>query len=100
EGKVATVTVNRPQALNALNLATLATLAEVESTLGMDPDLVVGILTGAGEKAFVAGADIAEMAEMGPREARSFAEAGSQLMNAIETSDKVWIAMVNGFALG
>jgi enoyl-CoA hydratase len=100
DGRIATVTVNRPKSLNALDLSTMAALTEIESMLGMDPDVAVVVLTGAGEKAFVAGADIAEMAAMGPREARSFSEAGAHLMNAIETSDKVWIAMVNGFALG
>jgi hypothetical protein len=58
------------------------------------------VLTGAGEKAFVAGADIAEMQELSPLQAQAFAEMGGALGTAIETSEKAWIAAVNGFALG
>jgi enoyl-CoA hydratase len=100
EGPVATVTINRPQALNALNSRTVTELLELSTELEMDPGVRVIILTGAGEKAFVAGADIGEMAEMRPREARHFAELGGALMTAIEASDKPWIAAINGFALG
>jgi enoyl-CoA hydratase len=97
---VATITINRPKALNALNSHTVNELLEASHDLEIDPDVRAIILTGAGEKAFVAGADIAEMAEMRPREARHFAELGHGLADAIEGSDKVWIAAVNGFALG
>jgi enoyl-CoA hydratase len=100
EGPVATVTINRPKARNALNSKTVTELLEASTELEMDPAVRVVILTGAGDKAFVAGADIAEMAEMRPREARHFAELGGALMTAIESSDKPWIAAVNGFALG
>jgi enoyl-CoA hydratase len=100
EGAVAVVSVNRPKALNALNSKTVTELLELSTELEMDPAVRVVILTGAGEKAFVAGADISEMAEMRPREARHFAELGGALMTAIEASDKPWIAAVNGFALG
>jgi enoyl-CoA hydratase len=100
EGAVAVVTVNRPKALNALDTRTVTELIEAATELEMDPSVRAVILTGAGEKAFVAGADIAEMAEMGPREARHFAELGGELMSAIERSDKAWIAAVGGFALG
>jgi enoyl-CoA hydratase len=100
EGAVATVTMNRPKALNALNSGTVTELLEASTELEMDPDVRVVILTGGGEKAFVAGADIAEMADLRPREARHFAELGGALASAIETSDKPWIAAVNGFALG
>ncbi len=58
------------------------------------------MLTGAGDKAFVAGADIAEMQELSPTQAHAFAEMGGALGQSIETSDKPWIAAVNGFALG
>jgi enoyl-CoA hydratase len=100
EGAVAVVTINRPKALNALSSKTVTELLELSTELEMDPAVRAVILTGAGEKAFVAGADISEMAEMRPREARHFAELGGALMTAVETSDKPWIAAVNGFALG
>ena len=100
EGPVATVTINRPKALNALSSKTVTELLELSTELEMDPGVRVIILTGGGDKAFVAGADIAEMAEMRPREARHFAELGGALMTAVEASDKPWIAAVNGFALG
>jgi enoyl-CoA hydratase len=95
EGAVATVTITREKALNALNAEVLQELLEVD--VG---DALVVVLTGAGEKSFVAGADIAAMAGMDRTQGRAFADLGGRLMNAIETSDKVWIAMVNGFALG
>src|SRR5450755_2587107 len=100
DGAVATITINRPAARNALNSQTITELLELSTELEMDPNVRAIVLTGAGEKAFVAGADIAEMTDMRPREARHFAELGGALMNAIETSDKPWIAAVNGFALG
>src|SRR6266545_2523915 len=100
EGAVAVVTLNRPKALNALNSKTVTELLELSTELEMDPGVRVVILTGGGDKAFVAGADISEMAEMRPREARHFGELGGALMTAIETSDRPWIAAVNGFALG
>jgi enoyl-CoA hydratase len=100
EGAVATVTLNRPKALNALNTQTVTELLQLSTDLEANPAVRAVVLTGAGEKAFVAGADITEMADMRPREARHFAELGGALMTAIETSDKPWIAAVNGFALG
>lgn len=100
EGPIAIVTVNRPRALNALDSATLAELTRAAHELDADPEVRVVILTGAGEKAFVAGADISEMKDMGPREATAFAEMGGELMRAIESSSKPWIAAVGGFALG
>jgi enoyl-CoA hydratase len=100
DGPVATVTVNRPKALNALNTHTITEILELSTDLEANPNVRAVILTGAGEKAFVAGADISEMSEMRPREARHFAELGGALMTAIETSDKPWVAAVNGFALG
>ena len=100
EGAVAIATINRPKARNALNSKTITELLEMSTELEMDPGVRAVILTGAGDKAFVAGADIAEMSEMRPREARHFAELGGALMSAIESSDKPWIAAVNGFALG
>src|SRR5215813_3427456 len=100
EGAVATVTINRPKALGALNTHTVTELLELSTDLEANPNVRAVVLTGSGDKAFVAGADISEMSEMRPREARHFAELGGALMTAIETSDKPWIAAVNGFALG
>lgn len=100
EGPIATIAIDRPKAMNALNPQAITELIEVSTELEMDSGVRVVLLTGVGEKAFVAGADIGEMATMGPREARHFAEIGGALMSAIEASDKPWIAVVNGFALG
>lgn len=100
EAAVATVTVNRAKALNALNSKTIAELAQVQAELEKDSEIRAVILTGHGEKAFVAGADISEMASLGPRGALRLAQAGGILASAIEGSSKPWIAAVNGFALG
>lgn len=97
---VATVTINRPKALNALNEATLKELLRLFTTIKEDPAVKVVILTGAGEKAFVAGADIAEMQPIDAVTGRQFALLGHQLAAAIETLPKPVIAAVNGFALG
>lgn len=96
---VAYVTVNRPEALNALNKQVLTELYEVFTEIDKDDSVLVAILTGEG-KAFVAGADIAEMANLNTLEARAFAEAGHLTMNTIENVSKPVIAAVNGFALG
>ena len=97
QGEVARVTINRPGALNSLNWATLSDLLAALEQVGTAR---VVILTGAGEKAFVAGADIAEMSQMTPREARRFAELGHAICDAIEEHRAPFIAAVNGFALG
>ena len=99
-GSIRRITVDRPDKLNALNAATLdALLAAFEQAAG-DPTVRVVVLTGAGPKAFVAGADIAEMAALRPVEGRDFSLRGQRLMRRIETLPKPVIAMVNGFALG
>ena len=100
EAGVATVTVNRPDKLNALNRATIEELHRCFDVLGSDPAVRVVILRGAGEKAFVAGADIGELAEMSSSEAERLATRGQELMNRIENLGKPVIAAVNGFALG
>lgn len=100
EEGVAVVTVNRPESLNALNSAVLA---ELECTLyGIEQDQTVKavVLTGAGEKAFVAGADIKEMAPMTSFEGHRFAQQGQRLVLFIEKMSKPVIAAVNGYALG
>jgi enoyl-CoA hydratase len=97
---IATVTVNRPRALNALNEETLGELLACFEGLESDVSVRAVILTGAGEKAFVAGADIAAMKDLDVVAARNFALLGHQVMNVIEHLSKPVIAAVNGFALG
>ena len=99
-GPVALLTLNRPKALNALNQPLLARLAERLREIASDADVRVVVLTGAGEKAFVAGADIAEMADYDPATAQFFALAGQTVLNHIGSLGKPVIAAVNGFALG
>lgn len=100
EAGIATVTVNRPDKLNALNGATIAELQRCFDGLAADPAVRVVILRGAGEKAFVAGADIGELAAMSASEAETLACRGQELMNRIENLGKPVIAAVGGFALG
>lgn len=100
EGKTALVTIDRPRALNALNPETLAELLELFSELAENDELVGVILTGAGEKAFVAGADISAMQHYDALAGREFGKLGHKVMSAIEQFPKPVIAAVNGFALG
>lgn len=97
---VATVTVNRPDKLNALNAATVEELTACFTALARDPEVRSVLLTGAGEKAFVAGADIAELAQLSPVQAERLAARGQALMDLIERLGKPVVAAVNGFALG
>ncbi|NCQ35225.1 hypothetical protein GW813_09185, partial [bacterium] len=97
---IATVTVNRPDKLNALNRATVAELSACFSALAGDETVRVVLLTGAGEKAFVAGADISELADLRADQAERYALDGQRLMDLIENLGKPVIALVNGFALG
>lgn len=94
------ITINRPDKLNALNRATLSELHVAFQAAGADDAVRVVVLTGAGPKAFVAGADIAEMNGLTPVQARDFSRLGQSLMQRIETLGKPVIARVNGFALG
>jgi len=100
DGGVAVVTLNRPSVLNALNRATLRELGAAMAELRDDEAVRAVILTGAGEKAFVAGADIRELAELTPVGGQAYAAAGQRLFDAIEQLGKPVIAAVNGFALG
>ncbi|MCJ0825126.1 enoyl-CoA hydratase-related protein [Luteimonas sp. 50] len=99
-GAVRLLTVNRPDKLNALNGATLDALHAAFDAAAGDPGVRAVVLTGAGPKAFVAGADIAEMAALTPVQGRDFSLRGQRMMRAVETLSKPVVAMVNGFALG
>jgi enoyl-CoA hydratase len=98
-GQVGLITINRPEALNALNRAVLQELNEVLDAVDLETTRCL-VITGAGEKAFVAGADIAEMCCMNESEARIFSETGNTLFRKIETFPIPVIAAVNGYALG
>lgn len=100
QGAIRVLAVNRPDKLNALNAATLDALLAAFEAAADDPGVRVVVLTGTGPKAFVAGADIAEMADLRATEGRDFSLRGQRLMRRIETLPKPVIAMVNGFALG
>jgi enoyl-CoA hydratase len=97
---VATITINRPSALNALNTPTTDDLLRAIEALGADVSVRVVIITGAGEKSFVAGADIKELADLTPARGQTHARRGQQVFDAIEQLGKPVIAAVNGFALG
>ncbi|MDR1965311.1 MAG: enoyl-CoA hydratase/isomerase family protein [Synergistaceae bacterium] len=97
---VFTITMSRPKALNALNRATLEELDKAVAEAEANGNAKVLIITGAGEKAFVAGADIAEMSGFTPLEGREFGMLGQRVFSHIENSDKPVIAAVNGYALG
>lgn len=97
---VATVSINRPDKLNALNQATLVELADLISALEKDQEIRVIVLTGQGPKAFVAGADITEINGLSATQAHAFSRQGQALMSMIEHLEKPVIAMINGFALG
>ncbi len=97
---VAILTINRPQAMNAMNSRALEELALAVDDAANDSSVKVLVITGSGDKAFVAGADIAEMKDMVPPEALDFAMRGHAVMDAIEKMPKPVIAAVNGFALG
>ncbi len=97
---IATVTVNRPDKLNALNKATIQELDQCFSSLKDDTSARVVVLRGSGEKAFVAGADINELANMTASEAEILASGGQRLMDRIENLGKPVVAAIGGFALG
>ena len=96
---IAIITIDRPDALNALNLDVLKELDQIISQAGADEDVYVLVITGAG-RAFVAGADIGQMKDLEPDTARDFGEYGNSVFSKIEDLPKPVIAAVNGFALG
>lgn len=99
-GAIRVVTVNRPDKLNALNRETLGELDHVFAAAAVDDAVRVVVLRGAGPKAFVAGADISELATLTPVQARDFSRFGQQMMLRVEHLGKPVIAMIGGFALG
>ncbi len=99
KGNYAVITINREQALNALNSEVLDDLDKVISSIDLDVVRAV-VLTGAGEKSFVAGADIGEMSTLSKAEGEAFGKKGNDIFRKIETCPIPFIAAVNGFALG
>ncbi|MDH5365842.1 MAG: enoyl-CoA hydratase-related protein [Cyclobacteriaceae bacterium] len=93
-------TITRPESLNALNIQTMDEIRMLTQSIYEKPEIKAAIITGSGEKAFVAGADIKEIAELNELNARKFAEKGQEIFALIENCEKPIIAAVNGFALG
>ena len=100
DGGVAVVTIDRPDALNALNLETLTALRDRLRELAADEEARVVVLTGGGEKAFVAGADIKYMSGLDVEQAKAWGALGHEAAHLLETMPKPTIAAINGFALG
>ena len=96
----AVATINRPKALNALNSEVLSDLDELVQTVSADADIRALVITGSGEKAFVAGADIGEMSTLTPAEGEAFGKHGNDVFRKLETLPIPTIAAINGFALG
>lgn len=100
DGPLALLTVDRPEAMNVLDVPTIAELDQAWRDLEEDAEVRCVVVTGAGDDAFVAGADIEAMSEYGPTEAEAHARRGHALMDRIEESDLVAVAAINGYALG
>lgn len=100
QDRIATLYINRPEALNALNSKTLIELDDAVQQIAEDDSIDLLIITGSGNRAFVAGADIAFMQDLTAMEGREFGALGQKVFMAIEKMDKPVIAAVNGFALG
>ena len=98
--RITIITINRPKSLNALNYKTLKELEEALTGAQKDPETKVVLITGAGEKAFIAGADLNELALLNPISGKEVAEKGQVLFSFLENLGKPTIAVVNGFALG
>lgn len=100
KGGILYLTINRESKLNALNAATLEEIRNIFNEVVDNKEIKAVILTGSGEKAFIAGADISEIAKLSELNARKFAENGQEIFSLIENCQKPTIAVVNGFALG
>jgi enoyl-CoA hydratase len=97
---VLTITINRPDKLNALNKKTVAEIGEAVDSAKKDSSVKAIIITGAGPKSFVAGADISEFVGLSTEQGKALAQAGQDVFRSIETCPKPVVAAVNGFALG
>src|SRR5271168_3244574 len=100
KNSIAYVTVNRPKVLNALNTATMEELRAAFTDIKDDASIRVAILTGSGEKAFIAGADITELAKHGAVSAKEYTHRGQSVLDLIENLGKPVIACINGYAFG
>ncbi|HXZ26401.1 MAG TPA: enoyl-CoA hydratase-related protein [Terriglobales bacterium] len=98
--QIAYVTINRPDKLNALNMATMEELRAAFTAIRDDAAVRVAIVTGAGEKAFIAGADISELAKNDPVQAKAYTHKGQSVLDLMENCGKPVIACINGYALG
>ena len=99
-GDIAIIKINRPEALNAVNIDVIAELSRTVDIVGADDGIRAVIITGVGERAFCAGADIAYMVNIDPIKAEKYASSAQAVLNKIERLEKPVIAAVNGFALG
>src|ERR687885_2438610 len=99
-GDIAIIKINRPEALNAMNIDVIAELSRAIDIVGVDDGIKVVIITGVGEKSFCAGADIAYMVNIEPMQAERYATSAQSVLNKIEKLEKPVIAAINGFALG
>lgn len=99
-GEIALIKINRPEALNSMNLDVIWELSKTIDIVGVDDSIKAVIITGSGEKSFCAGADISYMVNIGPVEAEKYASSAQAVLNKIEKLEKPVIAAVNGFALG
>lgn len=99
-GDIAIIRINRPEALNAMNTDVIAELSRAIEIVGVDDGIKVVIITGSGEKAFCAGADVAFMVNIDPVKAEKYASSAQTVLNKIERMEKPVIAAINGYALG
>jgi 3-hydroxypropionyl-coenzyme A dehydratase len=100
QGEIAIIRINRPEALNAMNVDVISELSHIVDLVGNDDAIKVVIITGAGERSFCAGADIAYMVNIDPIQAERYASSAQSVLNKIEKLEKPVIAAINGFALG
>lgn len=100
QGEIALIRINRPEALNAMNIDVISELSRTIDIVGADENIKVVIITGAGEKSFCAGADISYMVNIDPITAEKYASSAQSVLNKIERIDKPVIGAVNGYALG